>query len=264
MNKALFGRYWPAKSPVHDLDARVKITFVFLMIVAIFLADTWLSLGFCALIVFGLFALSRIPFVEALRSIVPLLFIIVLSALFNVFYVDGGNTLLDLGWVRITTGGLESAAFLSIRLALFLLLGSLLTMTTTTFDITFAIESMFSPLTRLKVPVHEFAFVVSTALHFLPQMVDEFDSIRMAQEARGAKLATTPLRGMRALSSLITPMFASVFRHADTLALAMDARCYVPGAKRTRIHPSHLGARDIAALAIAVLICIAIGLMRLL
>ncbi len=256
MNKALFGRYWDAQSPVHSLDARIKITISFAMIIILFLAQNWYAMGFCVLCVIAFFAAAKIPPLEALRSILPLLFIIILSALFNIFYVDEGATLIDLGWTQITTGGLDSAAFLAVRLALLLLMGSLLTMTTTTFDITFGIEEMLSPLTRIKIPVHEFAFVISTALRFLPQFADEFETIRTAQLARGAKLATTPLKGARVLTSLVTPMFASVFRHADTLSLAMDARCYVPGAKRTRLHPQKIGAGDIAVLAVIALICV--------
>lgn len=264
MNKALFGRYWPANSLVHSLDARVKITLVFAMVIVVFLADNWISMGFCALCVLAFFAVSKISPLEAVRSIVPLLFIVVLTAIFNVFYIGTGDVLVDFGWLRITTDGVDSAAFLSVRLLLLLLMGSLLTMTTTTFDITFGIEAILSPLTKVHVPVHEFAFVISTALSFLPQIAGEFESVRIAQEARGAKLATTPLKGARALSSLITPMFASVFRHADTLALAMDARCYVPGAKRTRLNPSRLGASDFAAIAIVALIFALVILSRFL
>lgn len=264
MNKALFGRYWPTQSFIHSLDPRTKITIAFAMIFVLFLATNWASMGFCALCALIFFAASRIPFLEAVRSILPLLFVIVLSVLFNLFYVDSGPILVDFGWTKITLGGLDAAAFLAVRLTLLLLMGSLLTMTTTTFDITFGIEEMLAPLSKIKVPIHEFAFVISTALRFLPQLASEFESIRIAQEARGAKLATTPLKGAKALSSLITPMFASVFRHADTLALAMDARCYMPGAERSKLKPSHLGVRDAVAFTVLVLICVLVALLRLL
>lgn len=264
MNKALFGRYWPARSPVHSLDPRIKITLVFAMIAIVFLADNWAAIGFCSACVLAFFAVAKISPLEAIRSIAPLLFIVALTAIFNIFYIGTGSVLVDFGWLRITTDGVASAAFLSVRLVLLLLMGSLLTMTTTTFDITFGIEGMLVPLTKIGVPVHEFAFVVSTALGFLPQIAEEFESIRIAQEARGAKLATTPLKGARALSSLITPMFASVFRHADTLALAMDARCYVPGARRSRLHPFELHARDFVAVTIVAIICALVALLRFL
>lgn len=264
MNKALFGRYWPVQSFVHALDPRTKITITFAMIFVLFLSTNWIAMGFCALCVLAFFAASRIPFLEALRSILPLIFVIVLSVLFNLFYVDSGSVLVDFGYLKITLGGVDAAAFLAVRLTLLLLMGSLLTMTTTSLDITFGIEEILSPLTKIRVPVHEFAFVTSTALRFLPQLAEEFDSIRIAQEARGAKLATTPLKGARALSSLITPMFASVFRHADTLALAMDARCYIPGANRGRLHPAHFSYRDAIAFAVLVFVCILVAILRLL
>lgn len=260
MNKALLGRYWPSNSVIHSLDARTKITITFVMVIVILLLQNWWALGVSAICVFAFFVASRISPLEALRSILPLLFIIVLSAAFNIFYVSSGEVLADYGWLKITSGGVESAAFLSARLALLLLIGSLLTMTTTTFDIAFGIEAMLSPLTKIKVPVHEFAFVISTALSFLPQIASEYESVRVAQEARGAKLATTPLKGLRAISSLIVPMFASIFRHADTLALAMDARCFVPGAERTKLYPMLFRKQDYIAFAITALICVAVTL----
>lgn len=264
MNKALFGRYWPVQSFVHALDPRTKITFAFVMVIVLLLATNWLAMGFSAICVLLFFAASRIPIFEAMRSILPLVFLIVLSALFNLFYVNSGPVLVSFANMQITLGGVDAAIFLSVRLTLLLLMGSLLTMTTTSLDITFGIEEMLSPLTKIKVPIHEFAFVMSTALRFLPQLAEEFDSIRIAQEARGAKLATTPLKGAKAIASLITPMFASVFRHADTLALAMDARCYIPGANRGRLHPAHFGYRDAIAFAVLVFVCVLVAILRLL
>ena len=252
---ALFGRYWEAESPVHRLDPRTKIIGTLLLIVTIFCAGTFPALGIVALATAGLFALARVPLLQALRSIAPLSFIILLTALFNLFYVQGGDMYVDWGWCAISQEGVRSAAFMAVRLTLLLLSGSLLTLTTTSLDITEALERLLTPLARIGVPAHEFSLVLGIALKFLPQFAEEFRIIRTAQLARGAKLATSPVKGgLSGLTSLLVPLFASAFRHADTLSGAMDARCYHGAVGRTRLNPLRFARRDAIAIAVLALL----------
>lgn len=248
---ALFGRYWEADSPVHRLDPRTKILATVLFIVIIFCASNFASLGLITLCTLGFFLLARIPLLQALRSIAPLAFIVVLTALFNLFYTQSGAVLVDWGWCSITEGGVWQSVFIAVRLTLLLLSGSLLTLTTTSLDITEALERLLSPLARVGVPAHEFSLVMGIALRFLPQFAIEFRTIRAAQLARGATLATSPVKGgLAGLTSLLVPLFASAFRHADTLSAAMDARCYHGANGRTRLNPLHYGAADACAIAV--------------
>lgn len=253
---ALFGRYWPAESPIHRLDPRTKVLGTLVLVVALFAAQGPWGLAACALFILALVPLARIPLGQALRSIAPLSFIVVLTALFNLLFVQGGQVYVDWGWLRISHDGAMLALFVAVRLALLLLAGSLLTLTTTSMDITEAFERLLTPLARFGLPAHEFAFVLGTALRFLPQFAEEFQRIRAAQLARGAKLATSPLRtGSAAVSSLLVPLFASVFRHADTLSAAMEARCYHGAQGRTRLNPLRFQGRDaVAAVALAALL----------
>ncbi len=245
---ALFGRYWPAESPVHALDPRTKVLATLFLVVVIFSAQNAAALAFVAALLVAFVLAARIPLSQALRSIAPLSFIVVLTGLFNLLFVQGGAVYVDWGWLRISEGGVAQALFVAVRLALLLLSGSLLTLTTTSMDITEAIARLLQPLTRIGVPAHEFAFVMGTALRFLPQFADEFRQIKVAQIARGARLSTSPLRaGMASIASLIVPLFASVFRHADTLSDAMEARCYHGAKGRTRLHPLAFGRRDAVA-----------------
>lgn len=259
---ALFGRYWPAESPIHGLDPRTKVLGTLFLVAIIFTAQNLAGLGLVAASVVGLIALARIPFLQALRSIAPLSFIVIITALFNIFFVQGGITFIDWGWLRISEAGLWQALFISIRLLLLLMTGSLLTLTTTSMDITEAVEKLLTPLAKIGLPAHEFAFVMGTALRFLPQFADEFHHIREAQIARGARLSTSPFRsGVSSITSLIIPLFASVFRHADTLSDAMEARCYHGATGRTRLHPLAFGARDaVAALVLGLLLAAVIVL----
>lgn len=220
-----------------------------MLVVIVFCAGNFPALGIVALFVAGFFIMARIPLPQALRSIAPLSFIIVLTALFNVFYVQGGTVYVNWGWLTISQEGVRLAAFMAVRLTLLLLAGSLLTLTTTSLDITEAMERLLKPLARIGVPAHEFSLVMGIALRFLPQFAEEFRIIRVAQLARGAKLATSPVKGgLSGLTSLLVPLFASAFRHADTLSSAMDARCYHGASGRTRLSPLHFTSRDGGAL----------------
>ena len=261
-DKALFGRYWPAESPVHKLDPRTKLTGTLVLVVSLFCASTLYGLGVIAATMLVLFVVARVPIPQALRSILPLLFIVVLTVLFNLIYVQGGDIYVDWGWLTISQAGVESAIFLAIRLTLLLLSGSLLTLTTTTIDITEALESMLRPLARVRFPVHESAMILGIALRFLPQFANELSTIRTAQLARGAKLSSSPIKsGLGGFVSLIVPLFTSVFRHADTLSAAMEARCYHGGVGRTRLSPLRFSRRDaIAAVVLAALLVCSIVL----
>ncbi|MBQ9021674.1 MAG: energy-coupling factor transporter transmembrane protein EcfT [Eggerthellaceae bacterium] len=245
---ALFGRYWPGESPIHALDPRTKLTGVVLAMVAIFLAHTYAALGVAALFVAAFFIIARIPPVQAFKSIAPLFFIVLLTAFLNLFFVQSGEVYAQAGPFVISQGGIDSAIFLCIRLTLLLLVASLLTLTTTSLDLTDAFEAMLSPFARFGFPAHEFAMVMGIALRFLPQFMEELRTIRAAQLSRGAHVSANPFHGgLSGLSSLMVPLFTSAFRHAETLSNGMDARCYHGGVGRTRLHPLSFTSRDLVA-----------------
>lgn len=264
-NTALFGRYWSAKSLVHDLDPRTKILGTLALVILLFITQTPWALALLALVILGLFALAHIPFIQALRSIAPLSFIVLLTALLNLFFVQGGAVYIDWGWLTISQDGIRFAIFIAVRLTLLLLTGSLLTLTTKSLAITDAIERLLTPLARFGLPAHEFAFVMGVALRFLPEFALEFNDIRVAQISRGARFSTSPIKGgLSALSSLLVPLFTSVFRHADTLSAAMESRCYHGAIGRTNLHPLHFGKRDAAAALFLVIVFTAVITLNLL
>lgn len=261
-NDALFGRYWAAESPVHALDPRTKLVGMLVLVVVLLLCRSVPGLAVLAAFTGALFLIAKIPLGQALRSIAPLMFIVVLTALFNLFYVQGGTLRFSWLWFNVSDAGIAMAAFMAVRLTLLLLIGSLLTLTTTTIDITEAFEWALAPLARIGVPAHEFSMVLGIALRFLPQFVQEFRTIRQAQVSRGAQLATSPTRGgISGLTSLLVPLFASAFRHAETLSAAMDARCYHGASGRTRLHPLAFGRDDaLCAAVLAVVLAVVLAL----
>lgn len=250
-DNAVFGRYWPGESVVHRLDPRVKLVGSLALMAVIFAAAGWPGLVVCAAFVAGFYLLAGIPLGQAARSIAPLLFIVVVTALLNVLFVQGGQVYLQWGPLVVSEAGLRQAAFIAVRLVLLLLGVSLLTLTTTTLDITEAFERLLTPLARVGVPAHELGMMMGIALRFLPQFVAELAIIRRAQLSRAAELSFNPFKGgLSTLAALIVPLFTSAFRHSETLAFAMDARCYHGGEGRTRLHPFAFTWRDGVALAV--------------
>ena len=255
-----FGSYFPETSPLHRLDARTKLLGGVAFIVLLLVGSNPAQLGVIALFTAALYAIGRIPPVKALKSLAPLMAIVVIVALLNLFVQQGGAVLVQLGPLRISEGGVTACAFMTCRLTLMMLGMSLITLTTMTLDLTEAMEKLLAPFARIGLPAHELGMIFGIALRFMPQFAFELGSIYHAQVSRGAALEASPVKGVRMVSSIIVPLFTSAFRHAETLSAAMDARCYHGGAGRTRLHPLHFAARDavaagvMAALAAAVLV----------
>ncbi|MEE0845430.1 MAG: energy-coupling factor transporter transmembrane protein EcfT [Eggerthellaceae bacterium] len=254
---AIIGRYWPGDSPVHHMDPRAKLVGAFAFMVIVFVAQTFIGLAACAVFAIVFFAAARIPLGKALSSIAPLAFIVVITALLNVFFMQGGQVLFEWWTIRISEGGLVQAAFVSCRLVLLLLGMSLLTLTTPALDLTDAFEHLLAPLARVGVPAHELSMMMGIALRFLPQFAQELSIVYRAQISRGATFSKGRLR---MLLSLMVPLFASAFRHAETLSAAMESRCYHGGAGRTRLHPMALSRNDaVAACMLAAMLCCSIA-----
>ncbi len=248
MKDVSFGQYFPAKSFVHSMDARVKILISIAYIVAVFLVKPFFFLGFLACLSFVCIAtaMARVPFLKVLRSIKAILFFVILSAVLQLFFNKGGNAVFEWQFIRITDQGLLNAGFIVARIALVVLGASLLTLTTSPVEIADGIESLLTPLKWIKFPVHEFALIMSIALRFIPTLLDETDRIIKAQKARGANFESGNIfKRAKALVPVLIPLLISSFRRADELADAMDARCYAGSTNRTKFKKMKVGWRDL-------------------
>lgn len=259
-----FGSYYPGDSPLHKCDARTKLTLGFVFLIVALMAQGFAGLGVIAVFVAFLYMVSRIPFGKAMRSLAPLMAIALICALLNLFVDQSGETLFKWGIIEISTGSVHSCLFVGCRIILMMMGMSLITMTTTTLDLTAAVEQMLHPFARFGVPAHELGMIMGIALRFLPQFATELVTVYHAQISRGAGLDSSPVRGMRMLSSLMIPLLTSAFRHAETLSAAMDARCYHGGEGRTRLHPLKLSARDGVAAGMLAALAVCVGLANML
>ncbi len=250
MRDITFGQYYPGNSPIHKLDARVKIIFSLFYMVGVFFAKSFSS--FAVLIVFNILMVlvGRLPMRTILKSLKPILFLAIFALILNVFFSNsGGYMLLQAGkYIKVTLEGIRNAIFMVIRLILLVVGTSVLTLTTTPTELTDAIESLLSPLKILKVPVHDFAIIMSLALRFVPSFIDETDKIIMAQKARGASFDNGPLhKRAKAYIPVLIPLFVNAFRKADDLADALDARCYSATPNRTKMKVQKITYREIVA-----------------
>ena len=244
------GQFFPGDSLIHKLDARTKLIGLVLYIVALFQTRGWLSYGLLIAAAGALLAVSRISPKSIFKGLKPMLFIIVLTGILNIFYTQGTPVLP--GWI-ITWEGLDRAAKMILRISLLIAATFLLTYTTSPMALTDGMELMFNPLKKIKVPVHEMTMMMSMALRFIPTLIEETDKIMSAQKARGADFETGSLvKRAKALLPILVPLFVSAFRRADELAIAMESRCYHGGAGRTRMKQLKLHGRDYVSLAVAI------------
>ncbi len=254
------GQFFPGDTIVHRLDARTKLILVIVYIVGLFQAVGWVSYGAVTLVTAACMWLSHISAKNIFKGLKPMLFIIVLTALLNIFYTDG--TPIIPGWV-ITWEGIARAVQMILRIVLLITGTFLLTYTTSPIALTDGLEKLMNPLKKIKVPVHEMTMMMSMALRFIPTLIEETDKIMSAQKARGADFETGSLIDRaKALLPVMVPLFVSAFRRADELAVAMESRCYHGGEGRTRMKQLRLAARDFIALAVGAAFLAAMFVMK--
>lgn len=241
------GQYFPGKSLVHKLDPRVKILSVILLVVTIFLSKTYAGFALVFAVSFGLVAVSHIRFSTVLKSLKPVLFILVFTMIANMLWTSGEHVLVNFWIIHIYTEGVVYAFLMALRIiCLIVATFVLLTYTTSPVALTDALERLLHPLARLKLPVHEFSMMMSIALRFIPTLLEETDKIMAAQKARGANFETGKLmQRIKALVPILVPLFVSPFRRADELAGAMECRLYHGGEGRTRMKVLKIEARDV-------------------
>ena len=262
MNGFSFGSYCPGDSVIHRMDPRAKLLLGFVFLILSLAADSWRALAAVAVFVIACLAISRVPAERIWRSTAPLLGIVVLVALVRLAVDAGGTVIVALGPLGITTAGLSSCVFIAVRLTLMMLGMSLITLTTTTLDLTAGFERLMQPFARFGLPAHELGMMLGLALRFMPEFAGEMRDTYNAQVSRGAQLTGGVTGRVRMLASVAVPLFASVFRRAETLSQAMDARYYHGERGRTRLHPLRYTRVDAAGAAAVVCLTVAVLLLR--
>lgn len=258
------GQYFPGTTPVHRMDPRMKLLMTILYIVVLFVADGLLSYIAIAAFLITVIAISHISPKVVLSGMKPLIIIIAITGILNMFYTPGeGEPLLRVWKLTIYKEGIVTAAFMIVRIMLLVCGTFMLTYTTSPLELTDGIESLLKPLEKIRVPAHELAMMMSIALRFIPTLIEEADKIMSAQKARGADFDSgNILKRAKALIPLLVPLFISAFRRADELAVAMECRCYHGGKGRTRMRVLRFHSVDWIALLVMALLTAAIILLK--
>lgn len=254
------GQYIPGDTPIHRLDPRIKILATIAYITILFFIKGFFPYIYVLAYLGSVVWLSEISVKTVLKSLKPLIVIILLTVIFNVFLTPG-ETIKLFGYKLpfVTKEGLYQAVYMGLRLIFLITGASLLTLTTSPISLTDGIEKLLNPFKRIGIPAHELAMMMTIALRFIPTLLDETDKIMKAQMARGADFESgNLLNRAKAMIPLLVPLFISAFRRAEELALAMEARCYRGGEGRTRMKQLKLQRIDFAAAFITILLAVGV------
>lgn len=231
------GQYYKTNSVIHALDPRVKLVATVIFILSLFVFDRPAGFAVAAICLTVVVMLSKVPFSYIVRGLKPIMMLLAITVVFNLFLAEG-DTAVQLWKLTITWQGIQSAAYLALRLVMLIIGSSLMTLTTTPNHLTDGMESLLKPLKAVKVPVHEIAMMMSVALRFIPILLEETDKIMKAQMARCADFETGNIvRRAKGMLPILIPLFVSAFRRANDLAMAMEARCYRGDEGRTKMKP---------------------------
>lgn len=255
------GQYVPVDSPLHRLDAAAKLGIVAAFTAALFMVDGFRGLAAVAVAVVLAVAVSRVPPRAVLRGLVAVGVILAFTVLANALRWNPATVaLLRVGPLAVDAAGLRTGIFFAMRIVLLVTGTSLLTLTTSPVELTWGMERVMAPLKAVRVPVSELAMTLTIALRFIPTTAEEADRIVTAQSARGASFDRGgPVARARAYAPVLIPLFYQLFRRADALATAMEARCYHGGEGRTRLHEARMRAADWASLTVISAALIAVG-----
>lgn len=256
------GQYYQADSVIHKMDPRVKLIATFVYIISLFVVDNFIGYAICFAFLATAIALSKVPVKFMVRGMKAILFLLIITVIFNLFLTPG-DALISFWKLTITKQGVKMAFTMAVRLSMLIIGSSVMTLTTTPNNLTDGLESVMKPLKKIKVPVHEIAMMMSIALRFIPILLEETDKIMKAQIARGADFESGNLfKKAKSMVPLLVPLFISAFRRANDLAMAMEARCYQGGEGRTKMKPLIYKKRDVVAYVVVALffvICIVVG-----
>lgn len=253
------GQYYPAKSILHRLDPRVKLVSTLLYLISLFLFKSIPGYIVATLFLVTVIRLSKVPFAYIVKGLKPIVMLLMITVLFNLFLTRSGDVLFHAWIFTITEGGLRTAVYMAVRLIYLIIGSSLMTFTTTPNELTDGIEALLHPLNKIHVPVHEVAMMMSIALRFIPILLEETDKIMKAQIARGADFESgNIIQRAKSMIPILVPLFVSAFRRANDLAMAMEARCYRGGEGRTKMKPLRYRSRDWMAYIVVIVYVIAV------
>ncbi|MBE6113618.1 MAG: energy-coupling factor transporter transmembrane protein EcfT [Erysipelotrichaceae bacterium] len=261
MKNIALGRYIPLNTPFHRLDPRAKILAMFITLIAVFFPAGFIGYGIIGAVVLGCIFAAGLKLDFLIKAMRPMVFMLVFLLVVNILVIKTGDILFNIGSFAVHIDAITQTLYITVRLALMIMITTLLTATTKPLDLTLGIEFLLTPFRKVGFPAHEIAMMISIALRFIPTLIEETDRIMKAQTSRGVDVEEGNLKEkIMAILSLIVPLFVSAFQKAEDLANAMEARGYNPSAKRTRYKVLKWRMSDSAIVVGSLVICVACGM----
>ncbi|MFU0468824.1 energy-coupling factor transporter ATPase [Gardnerella vaginalis] len=249
----------PEKSLLASFDPRVTLFSCFIIMLSAFSITNYTQLTILAIATILLTFIARISLIKLLSSLHMIIAVFIFSGLLNILSVRTGTVLANIATIPITSDGINYSILFATRFSLVIIIGAIVVLTMSQTVLTESCARLLSPLKHICIPTQEISLIMSLAMRFLPTLASEGHAVALAQIARGSSIHDGSFKQrIHAITAIIVPGFASVIRHADTLALALDSRCYTPGAKRTHLHTWRVRIKDIALLVTSLIIVIAI------
>lgn len=262
MKNMTLGRYLPHDSLMHRMDPRAKILGLLIVLVTIFFDAGFLGYLFIGLLAYLALRLAKISLSYLIKAVKPMMFMMGFLLVMNILVLRTGEVLVAIGPITIYTKAITQTAYIVVRLVLIVALTTVVTATTKPLDLTLGIEDLLSPFKKIGFPAHEVAMMISIALRFIPTLLEETERIMKAQASRGVDFQEgTFMEKIKAIISLIVPLFISAFSRAEELANAMEARCYQPDKERTRYKQLHWQTADTILMAVCVILFVVIVFM---
>lgn len=252
------GRYIPGNSLLHRLDARAKLFGFLIIIAAVILTDSLAGYAILFAAVIYIAFNSGVALAEISRAVWAMMPFYVIIFVMNALFYKAEDPYFSFWIVTLSKEGLTRGANVVLRIAIIIILSSILTTTTPAMGIMYALETLVGPLRYLRLPAEEIAMILSIAIQFIPTLMEESDTIRKAQIARGARFESGKLRERAmAMMPMVVPIFISAFRRADELSVAMEARGYRGARNRTPKEARRMDGNSWLALVICIGICAA-------
>lgn len=258
-----FGQYINNGSELTRMDPRTKLFCAFLLIALFSVVSSFLAFSICLLFCIALQRASRLSTAYVLRSFkafLPFLaFIYIIEILF--YYAPNIHQTVFWHWqfLSISREGLLTSTIAMVRVFFLYYIVSMLMFTTSLVDFTDGLEALFAPLQKIGIPINPFIMVLVIALKFVPIFVTEIERLIKAQTARGVRFDQgNVFQRARKIAPLLIPLFVSGFKRAQSLSIAMEARCYGshPGWRRSKRRVLHMGRFDVLALICTLLTCL--------
>ncbi len=255
MNNIALGKYLPLNSVIHHMDPRAKIGAMLLMMIAIFIPAGYIGYLIIGAVVVATALIAKLKISFLWRAMKPMLFMLVFLLIINLLVIKEGEVFLTIFGISFYSEAIFQTLYIVIRLALMIMITTILTATTKPLELTLGIEDLLKPFQVIHVPAHEIAMMISIALRFIPTLIEETQRIMKAQASRGVDMDEGSLmEKVKAILSLIVPLFVSAFQRAEDLAYAMEARGYIPNRTRTRYKQLKMQSIDYVLLVCTVLI----------